>query len=162
MPNSSSPLRAHSQQSLSKYSIFSSFPKMIPDAWSTDDPGGNGRLKYVETSTTNTCADPFAASSKAKVSHIIKGESKGISYHAFSLSFPLPLFSPAKTRIEKAICRNLHSNLRCHQEVRVHSNARFAFNSCIRGQILQEKMPNLHKEIPLLQREQVRQVKMIH
>jgi hypothetical protein len=56
---------------------------MIPDAWSTDDPGGN--------STTNTCVDSFTASSKAKVSHIIKGKSKGISYHALSLSFPLSL-----------------------------------------------------------------------
>ena len=84
MPNSSSPLRAHSQQSLSKYSIFSSSPKMIPDAWSTDDPGGS--------STTNTCADSFTASSKAKVSHIIKVKSKSISYHALSLSFSLSLF----------------------------------------------------------------------
>jgi len=46
----------------------------------------------VETSATNIYADSFAASSKAKVSHIIKGESKGISYHALSLSFPLSLF----------------------------------------------------------------------
>ena len=84
MPNSPSPLRAHSQQSLSKYSILSSSPKMIPDAWSTDDPGGN--------STTNTCADSFTASSKAKVSHIIKVKSKSISYHALSLSFSLSLF----------------------------------------------------------------------
>ena len=83
MPNSFSPLRVHSQQSLSRYSILSSSPKMIPDAWSTDDPGGN--------STTNTCADSFTASSKAKVSHIIKVKSKSISYHALSLSFPLSL-----------------------------------------------------------------------
>ena len=47
-----------------------------------------------------------------------------------------------------------------------HPNARFAFNSCIRGKILQKKMPNLHGEksgkIPLLKGEQIRQVKMIH
>ena len=84
MPNSPSPLRAYSQQSLSKDSILSSSPKMIPDAWSTYDPGGN--------STTNTCADSFTASSKAKVSHIIKVKSKSISYHALSLSFSLSLF----------------------------------------------------------------------
>ena len=50
----------------------------------------------MDTSTTNICADSFAASSKAKVSHIIKGESKGISYHAFSLSYPLPLLLPPR------------------------------------------------------------------
>ncbi|KAM1328021.1 hypothetical protein ACFX2F_012344 [Malus domestica] len=47
---------------------------------------------------------------KAKVSHITRVESKSISYHAFPLSFPLSLFLPAKTRIKKAICQNLHSN----------------------------------------------------
>ncbi|KAB2617163.1 S ribonuclease [Pyrus ussuriensis x Pyrus communis] len=71
MSNSSSPLRAHSQLSLLKYSIFSP-PKKIPDTWSTDEAEGNGRSKHVETATTNTCADSFAVSSKAKVSHIIK------------------------------------------------------------------------------------------
>ncbi|KAM2701872.1 hypothetical protein EV2_003661 [Malus domestica] len=34
--------------------------------------------------------------SKAKVSYIIKIESKSISYHAISLSFPLPLLLSAK------------------------------------------------------------------
>lgn len=48
---------------------------------------------------------------RARVSHIIRDKSKSIPYHAFSLSFPLSLFFPAKTRIKKAICRNLHSNL---------------------------------------------------
>jgi len=57
-------------------------PKKIPNAWSTKEARGNGGSKHV---------DSFAASSKAKVSHIIKGESKGISYHALSLSFPLSL-----------------------------------------------------------------------
>jgi len=66
-------------------------PKKIPDAWSTDEARGNGGSKHVETSATNICADSFAASAKAKVSHIIKGESKGISYHDLSLSFPLSL-----------------------------------------------------------------------
>ncbi|KAM2437355.1 hypothetical protein ACFX1W_014471 [Malus domestica] len=47
---------------------------------------------------------------KAKVSHIARVESKSISYHAFSLSFPLSLFLPTKTRIKKTICRNFHSN----------------------------------------------------
>ena len=69
---------------------------------------------------------------RARVSHIIRDESKSISYHAISLSFPLSLFLPAKTRTKKAICRNLHSNLHCHQEVMVHSNTRFASHSYIR------------------------------
>ncbi|KAM1804007.1 hypothetical protein ACFX12_029923 [Malus domestica] len=47
---------------------------------------------------------------KEKVSHIIRVESKSISYHTISLSFYLSLFLPAKTRIKKAICQNLHSN----------------------------------------------------
>ena len=51
-----------------------------------------------------------ANDSKAKVSHITRVESKSISYHAFSLSFPLSLFLPTKTRIKKTICRNFHSN----------------------------------------------------
>ncbi|KAM1035081.1 hypothetical protein ACFX2H_038034 [Malus domestica] len=33
---------------------------------------------------------------KARVSHIIRVKSKSIPYHAFSLSFPLPLFLPAR------------------------------------------------------------------
>ena len=80
MPNSPSPLRAHSQQSLSKYSILSSSPKMIPDAWSTYDPGGNGRLKHV-------------------LIHSPLLQSKGISYHQgqkqkylISCSFPVFFF----------------------------------------------------------------------
>ena len=72
MPNSPSPLRAHSQQSLSKYSILSSSPKMIPDAWSTDDPGGNGGLKYADSFTASSKQRYLISSrSKAKVSHIM-------------------------------------------------------------------------------------------
>ncbi|KAM1035082.1 hypothetical protein ACFX2H_038034 [Malus domestica] len=67
MLNPSSYLRGHSQRSLSKYSIF--FPPIIP----------------MQTSHT-----------KARVSHIIRVKSKSIPYHAFSLSFPLPLFLPAR------------------------------------------------------------------
>ncbi|KAM1305414.1 hypothetical protein COP1_022916 [Malus domestica] len=33
---------------------------------------------------------------KARVSHIIRAKSKSIPYHAFSLSFPLALFLPAR------------------------------------------------------------------
>ncbi|KAM1052610.1 hypothetical protein ACFX13_000215 [Malus domestica] len=55
-----------SQQSLSSHSVF-----LIP--W--------------DTSANNP--------SKAKVFHIMKVESKSISYHAFSLSFSLSLFSSA-------------------------------------------------------------------
>ncbi|KAM2308507.1 hypothetical protein ACFX1S_030723 [Malus domestica] len=33
---------------------------------------------------------------RARVSHIIRVKSKSIPYHAFSLSFPLPLFLPAR------------------------------------------------------------------
>ncbi|KAM1203334.1 hypothetical protein ACFX2J_019177 [Malus domestica] len=58
--------RMSSQHSLSSHSVF-----LIP--W--------------DTSANN--------SSKAKVFHIIKVESKSISYHAFSLSFYLSLFSSA-------------------------------------------------------------------
>ncbi|KAM1427036.1 hypothetical protein ACFXTO_019662 [Malus domestica] len=35
---------------------------------------------------------------RARVSHIIRVKSKSISYHAFSLSFPLALFLPARQR----------------------------------------------------------------
>ena len=47
-----------------------------------------------------------------------------------------------------------------------HANARFAVNSCIGGQILQEQMSNLHEKklgrIPLLQGKQTKQVKSVH
>ncbi|KAM2020331.1 hypothetical protein ACFX1T_023026 [Malus domestica] len=33
---------------------------------------------------------------RVRVSHIIRVKSKSILYHAFSLSFPLPLFLPAR------------------------------------------------------------------
>ncbi|KAM2072276.1 hypothetical protein ACFX1Q_040638 [Malus domestica] len=33
---------------------------------------------------------------RARVSHIIRVKSKSIPYHAISLSFPLPLFLPAR------------------------------------------------------------------
>ena len=62
--NLSSSPRMPSQRSLSSHSVF-----LIP--WGT--------------SANN--------SSKAKVFHIMKVESKSISYHAFSLSFSLSLFS---------------------------------------------------------------------
>ena len=64
--NTSSSPKMHSQRILSSHSVF-----LIP--W--DTPANN----------------PF----KAKVFHIIKVESKSISYHAFSLSFSLSLFSSA-------------------------------------------------------------------
>ena len=41
-------------------------------------------------------AGSSAASAKANVSHIIGVESKGISYHVFPLSFPLPLLLPPR------------------------------------------------------------------
>ena len=65
------------------------FLKKISDVWNTDEAGGNGKSKYVEISTINICADLFAASLKAKVFHIIKGESKGISYYVLFLFFSL-------------------------------------------------------------------------
>ncbi|KAM1116119.1 hypothetical protein ACFX19_006781 [Malus domestica] len=67
IPNPSSYLRGHSQRNLSKYSAF--FPPIIP----------------MQTSHT-----------RARVSHIIRVKSKSISYYAFSLSFLLPLFLPAR------------------------------------------------------------------
>ncbi|KAM0985409.1 hypothetical protein FF1_012775 [Malus domestica] len=67
MLNPSSYLRGHSQRSLSKYSAF--FPPIIP----------------LQTSYT-----------RARISHIIRVKSKSIPYHAFSLSFPLALFLPAR------------------------------------------------------------------
>ncbi|KAM2035298.1 hypothetical protein ACFX16_038406 [Malus domestica] len=57
----------HSQQSLSKYSA--SFPPIIP----------------LQTNHTI-----------ARVSHIIRVKIKSIPYHAFSMSFPLALFLPAR------------------------------------------------------------------
>ncbi|KAM2040588.1 hypothetical protein ACFX16_034505 [Malus domestica] len=67
MLNPSSYLRGHSQRSLSKYSA--SFPPIIP----------------LQTSYT-----------RARISHIIRVKSKSIPYHAFSLSFLLALFLPAR------------------------------------------------------------------
>ncbi|KAM2558087.1 hypothetical protein TB2_015131 [Malus domestica] len=68
MLNPSSYLRGHSQRSLSKYSAFFP-PPIIP----------------LQTSYT-----------RARISHIIRVKSKSIPYHAFSLSFPLALFLPAR------------------------------------------------------------------
>ncbi|KAM1568624.1 hypothetical protein ACFX10_033833 [Malus domestica] len=61
--NTSSSPRMYSQRNLSSYSVF-----LIPWGTSANNP------------------------SKAKVFHIMKVESKSISYHAFSLSFSLSLF----------------------------------------------------------------------
>ncbi|KAM1140778.1 hypothetical protein ACFX2I_040822 [Malus domestica] len=69
-----------SQQSLSSHSVF-----LIP--W--------------DTSANNP--------SKAKVFHIMKVESKSISYHAFSLFFSLSLFSSAGTRRKRVISQHLVS-----------------------------------------------------
>ncbi|KAM2115207.1 hypothetical protein ACFX1Q_023666 [Malus domestica] len=49
---------------------------------------------------------------RARVSHIIRVKSKSIPYHAFSLSFPLPLLLPAGQGEKNAISRNLKSNFR--------------------------------------------------
>ncbi|KAM3015775.1 hypothetical protein FF2_028312 [Malus domestica] len=68
MLNPSSYLRGHSQRSLSKYSDFFP-PPIIP----------------LQTSYT-----------RARISHIIRVKSKSTPYHAFSLSFPLALFLPAR------------------------------------------------------------------
>ncbi|KAM2141705.1 hypothetical protein ACFX1Q_007942 [Malus domestica] len=70
MLNPSSYLRGHSQRSLLKYSVFFP-PPIIP----------------LQTSYT-----------RARISHIIGVKSKSIPYHAFSLSFPLALFLPARQR----------------------------------------------------------------
>ncbi|KAM2604478.1 hypothetical protein TB2_033379 [Malus domestica] len=67
MLNSSSHLRGHSQRNLSKY--LASFPLII----------------LLQTSHA-----------RARISHIIRVESKSIPYHAFSLSFPLPLLLPVR------------------------------------------------------------------
>ena len=103
MPNSSSPLRAHSQQSLSKYSIFSSSPKMIPDAWSTDDPGGNGRWKHVLIHSPLLQKQRYLISSrsKAKVSHIM----------LFPCLFLCPC-SYSHGKVKEAISRHLESVFR--------------------------------------------------
>ncbi|KAM1904108.1 hypothetical protein ACFX13_041538 [Malus domestica] len=78
--NPSSSPRMPSQQSLSSHSVF-----LIP--W--------------DTSANNP--------SKAKVFHIMKVESKSISYHAFSLFFSLSLFSSAGTRRKRVISQHLVS-----------------------------------------------------
>ncbi|KAM1754493.1 hypothetical protein ACFX12_006949 [Malus domestica] len=41
------------------------------------------------------------SNTRVRVSHIIRVKRKSISYHAFSLSFPLPLFLPARQRERK-------------------------------------------------------------
>ncbi|KAM2622556.1 hypothetical protein TB2_027160 [Malus domestica] len=68
MRNPSSYLRGHSQRSLSKYSAFF-------------------LLSIIHLQTSYT---------RARISHIIGVKSKSIPYHAFSLSFPLALFLPAR------------------------------------------------------------------
>ncbi|KAM1067540.1 hypothetical protein ACFX2B_022583 [Malus domestica] len=70
-----------SQQSLSSHSVF-----LIP--W--------------DTSANNP--------SKAKVFHIMKVESKSISYHVFSLSFSLSLFFTYGTRRKRAISRTWYQS----------------------------------------------------
>ncbi|KAM2068762.1 hypothetical protein FF2_000362 [Malus domestica] len=81
--NLSSSPRMPSQQSLTSHSVF-----LIP--W-----------------------DTFANNpSKVKVFHIMKVESKSISYHAFSLSFSLSLFFTCETRRKRAISQHLVSIFR--------------------------------------------------
>ena len=59
-----------------------------------------------------------------------------------------------------------HDELLRSDVLKDHSNARVAFHSYIRGQILQEKMSHMHGgkrgKIPLLQMEQISQMKVIH
>ncbi|KAM2205661.1 hypothetical protein ACFX1S_025127 [Malus domestica] len=72
-----------SQQNLSSHSLF-----LIPCDNSANNP------------------------SKEKVFHIMKVESKSISYHVFSLSFSLSLFFTCRTRRKRAISQHLVSIFR--------------------------------------------------
>ncbi|KAM2068492.1 hypothetical protein ACFX16_000109 [Malus domestica] len=95
---------------------------------------------------------------KSKSISYHQGRNKSISYHAFSLSFPLSLFLPAKTRIKKAICRNLHSNSGQGTDYRE------PLAGCLPGFALEYSSSVadvLPKKMPYFPGEQIRQVKMI-
>ncbi|KAM0986119.1 hypothetical protein ACFX2C_013324 [Malus domestica] len=124
---SSSP-RMPSQQSFSSHSVF-----LIP--WGT--------------SANN--------SSKAKVFHIMKVESKSISYHAFSLSFSLSLFSLAgqEERKQSASTWYQYSDL----EPTAWNPFLIAYLALLSGTHFQHLM--LPQKLPYLPGEQIREVKMI-
>ncbi|KAM1724217.1 hypothetical protein ACFX11_022681 [Malus domestica] len=126
--NLPSSLRMPSQRSLSSHSVF-----LIP--W--------------DTSANN--------SSKAKVFHIMKVESKSISYHAFFLSFSLSLFSSAGQgqREQSASTWYQSSDL----EPTAWNPFLIAYLALLSSTHLQHLM--LPLRLPHLPGEQIREVKMI-
>ncbi|KAM1140686.1 hypothetical protein TB2_040692 [Malus domestica] len=96
-------------------------------------------------------------SSKAKVFHIMKVESKSISYHAFSLSFSLSLFSPAGQgeREQSANTWYQSSDL----EPTAWNPFLIAYLALLSSTHLQHLM--LHEKLPHLPGEQIKEVKMI-
>ncbi|KAM2855913.1 hypothetical protein PS2_000331 [Malus domestica] len=96
-------------------------------------------------------------SSKAKVFHIMKVESKSISYHAFSLSFSLSLFSSVgqKEREQSANTWYQSSDL----EPTAWNPFLIAYLALLSSTHLQHLM--LPLRLPHLPREQIREVKMI-
>ncbi|KAM1156645.1 hypothetical protein ACFX2B_027115 [Malus domestica] len=96
-------------------------------------------------------------SSKAKVFHIMKVESKSISYHAFSLSFSLSLFSPTGQgeREQSASTWYQSSDL----EPTACNTFQIAYLALLSSTHLQHHM--LPEKIPYLPGEQIREVKMI-
>ncbi|KAM2564730.1 hypothetical protein TB2_012993 [Malus domestica] len=96
-------------------------------------------------------------SSKAKVFHIMKVESKSISYHAFSLSFSLSLFSSTGQgeREQSASIWYQSSDLKPI----VWNPFLIAYLASLSSTHLQHFMLPLH--LPHLPGEQIREVKMI-
>ncbi|KAM0957444.1 hypothetical protein ACFX2A_026101 [Malus domestica] len=147
----------HLQQSISKYSVFFlsdniSSKQVTPE----QEYLISCNLPVLSFVLVLTCKD------KDKESNMSKPPLKLPVKNRLPGTFPdyLPYCS------QVAIFNCCWSWVSSHQEVMNHPNARVAFHSCIRGQILQENMPHMHGGKPgkilLKQGEQVRQVKMIH
>ncbi|KAM1940254.1 hypothetical protein ACFX13_027976 [Malus domestica] len=96
-------------------------------------------------------------SSKAKVFHIMKVESKNISYHAFSLSFSLSLFSPTGQGEREQSTNTWYQS--SDLEPTAWNTFSIAYLSLLSSTHLQHLM--LPKKIPYLPGEQIREVKMI-
>ncbi|KAM2585808.1 hypothetical protein TB2_046623 [Malus domestica] len=118
----------HSQRSLSSHSVF-----LIPWGTFANNP------------------------SRAKVFHIMKVESKSISYHVFSLSFSLSLFSPAGQGEKEQSTSNWYQS--SDLEPTAWNSFLIAYLALLSSTHLQHLM--LLEKIPHLLGEQIREVKMI-
>ncbi|KAM1403997.1 hypothetical protein ACFX2I_012528 [Malus domestica] len=98
-------------------------------------------------------------SSKEKVFHIMKVESKSISYHVFSLSFSLSLFSSAGQGEGEQLARTWYQSSDLDLEPTTWNPFLIAYLALLSSTNLQHLLLPLH--LPHLLAEQIREVKMI-